>query len=92
MISTTTMIKLGKVYGNLMVDLMIVNQKLMDRGIRIVSQLTGVKNNKAKRVLKEADNSVKKAIIMIKKKCTLKEAEFLLKNKEGFLRKVLKDN
>ena len=40
MISTTTMIKLGKVYGNLMIDLMGVNEKLLDRGIRIISELT----------------------------------------------------
>ena len=42
MISTTTMIQLGKVYDNLMIDLMAVNDKLIDRGIRIITQLTGV--------------------------------------------------
>jgi hypothetical protein len=42
MISTTTMIQVGKVYDNLMIDLMAVNEKLIDRGTRIIIQLTGV--------------------------------------------------
>ena len=44
MISTTTMIKLGKVYKNLMIDLMAVNNKLIDRGVRIIIQITGTTN------------------------------------------------
>ena len=49
MISTTTMIKLGKVYGNLMVDLKTVNKKLIDRGTRIISEITGLTYNKARK-------------------------------------------
>ena len=67
MISTATMIQLGKVHGNLMVDLMAINDKLVDRGIRIIQQLTGVDYETAKLKLIEADKSVKIAIVMIKK-------------------------
>ena len=63
MISTATMIKLGKVYGNLMVDLMAVNDKLIDRGCRIVSQLTNVDGVVAKRTLVRSNMSVKTAIV-----------------------------
>lgn len=92
MISTTTMIKLGKVYGNLMVDLMAVNEKLMDRGTRIISQITDMDYEIAHQKLIEADQSVKKAIIMIRKNCSLADAEMMLENAEGFLGKVLKEN
>jgi N-acetylmuramic acid 6-phosphate etherase len=67
MISTTTMIKLGKVYGNLMVDLMAVNNKLVDRGVRIISSIANVRYEIAKQKLFEAEKSVKVAIVMIKK-------------------------
>ena len=48
MISTATMIQLGKIYGNLMVDLMAVNDKMVDRGTRIIAQLTGLEYDAAK--------------------------------------------
>ena len=92
MISTTTMIKLGKVYGNLMVDLMAVNKKLVDRGIRIISKLTNTDYKFAHQKLIEAGKSVKKAIIMIKKDCTSDQAELMLEKAEGFLGRVLKES
>ena len=92
MISTTTMIKLGKVYKNLMVDLMSVNKKLEERGIRIIVSLTGIDKNHANFMLKKAENSVKKAIIMIDKNCTLEIAELLLNNNDGYLGKIFKEN
>ena len=92
MISTTTMIKLGKVYGNLMVDLMVVNKKLMDRGTRIISQITNTDYEFAHQKLIESDKSVKRAIIMIKKNCSSDQAELKLKKAEGFLGKVLKES
>ncbi|MEC7746238.1 MAG: N-acetylmuramic acid 6-phosphate etherase, partial [Candidatus Neomarinimicrobiota bacterium] len=58
MISTATMVQLGKVYGNLMVDLMAVNEKLIDRGMRIIMQLTGLDRKDALERLKEAKMSV----------------------------------
>ncbi len=89
MISTTTMIQLGKVYGNLMVDLMAVNEKLIDRGSRIIKQLTGLNYHDSHQALQNANKSVKKAVVMIKKQCSLSKAEFLLKNNDGSLRKAL---
>ena len=74
MISTATMIKLGKVYGNLMVELMAVNDKLVDRGTRIIEQLTDLDYDGAQLKLFEAEKSVKTAIVMEKLNCTLNEA------------------
>jgi N-acetylmuramic acid 6-phosphate etherase len=89
MISTTTMIKLGKVYGNLMVDLMAVNDKLVDRGTRIIEQLTDLDYDDAQLKLFEAEKSVKTAIIMEKFNCTLNEAREKLENASGFLRNLI---
>lgn len=89
MISTTTMIKLGKVYGNLMVDLMAVNDKLVDRGTRIIEQLTDLDYDDAQLKLFEAEKSVKTAIVMEKLNCTLNEAREKLDNAGGFLRNLI---
>ena len=89
MISTTTMIKLGKVYGNLMVDLMAVNDKLVDRGTRIIEQLTDLDYDDAQLKLFEAKKSVKTAIVMEKFNCTLNEAREKLENASGFLRNLI---
>ena len=89
MISTTTMIQLGKVYGNLMVDLMAINDKLFDRGIRIIQQLTNVDYEIAKSKLIEAEKSVKTAIVMIKKSCSKDDAKSLLDQQNGLLRKII---
>ena len=89
MISTTTMIQLGKVYGNLMVDLMAINDKLFDRGIRIIEQLTNVDYEIAKSTLIEAEKSVKTAIVMIKKSCSKDDAKSLLDQQNGLLRKII---
>ena len=90
MISTTTMIKLGKVYGNLMVDLMAVNKKLIDRGNRIIMQLTGLDYDSANKLLEEADRSVKLALVMQHNQCGLENGKKILKNADGFLNRVLK--
>ncbi len=89
MISTATMIKLGKVYNNLMVDLMAVNEKLIDRGIRIIIKLTEVDYKEAKRRLSLAENSVKVALVMYFKECNITEARKSLIDAEGFLHKVI---
>jgi len=86
MISTATMIQLGKVYGNLMVA---VNEKLVDRGTRIISQLTDLDHDDSQKALFAADKSVKKAVIMVKKKCSLDEAGELLANEKGLLRNII---
>ena len=90
MISTTTMISMGKVYGNLMVDLMAVNEKLVDRGARIIKKITGESYEKSLETLIKANKSVKFAIVMIVKSCDAIEAKNLLDNANGMLRKVIK--
>ena len=65
MISTITMVRLGKTFGNLMVDLQITNEKLRDRAVRIIMQATGAPHAKASAALKESENEVKVAIVML---------------------------
>ena len=89
MISTATMVSMGKVYGNLMVDLMAVNEKLVDRGTRIIQKITGLDYGSAEEALFRANKSVKTAVVMINKNCELNDAEEKLRNVGGSLRKVI---
>ena len=89
MISTATMVSMGKVYGNLMVDLMAVNEKLVDRGTRIIQKITGLDYDSSEEALIRANKSVKTAIVMIKKNCELIDAEEKLRNAAGSLRQVI---
>jgi len=91
MISTATMIKMGKVYGNLMVDLQVVNKKLADRGTRIITQLTNLNYNDAGNLLQDAKGSVKTAVVMNKKQCSRIQARELLKKHAGNLRLLIGD-
>lgn len=91
MISTTTMVKMGKVYGNLMVDLRVVNEKLRDRGTRIIEKLTDLDYEEAGKILTDSGGSVKTAIVMTIKSCTKTEAEQLLIENNGILRSVVGD-
>jgi N-acetylmuramic acid 6-phosphate etherase len=79
MLTTTAMIKLGKVHGNLMVDLQAVNKKLRDRSLRIVAELTGLSRPKAKSLLQQAEGKVKPAIVMHFRKVDLSGAVKILK-------------
>ena len=65
MISTITMVRLGKTFGNLMVDLQITNGKLKDRAIRIIEKATGVSRALAEKALSESGHEVKVAILML---------------------------
>ena len=89
MISTVTMVKLGKIYDNLMVDLKAVNKKLLDRGTRIIMQITGLDYRSASDLLESADKEVKTAIVMHNKKCDIITARKLLLKHDGFLREVI---
>ena len=89
MISSATMIKLGKVYGNLMVDLMAVNEKLVDRGCRIISQLTNVDEIVARRTLVRSKMSVKTAIVMIYHSIGYDKAKKMIDDSDGMLRKII---
>lgn len=89
MLSTATMIKLGKVYGNLMVDVQATNEKLIDRAKRIVCLATGVEETLATEYLYKTDFNVKLSILMIKENLDIKTAKELLEKNNGFLRKTL---
>ncbi|HJP86705.1 MAG TPA: N-acetylmuramic acid 6-phosphate etherase [Gemmatimonadaceae bacterium] len=87
-ITTGAMIRLGKTYGNLMVDLLATNNKLIDRSQRIVMEVTGVSREEATDLLKRAGKSVKLAIVMQKKNVSREEAEKLLAENGGIIRRV----
>ncbi len=89
MLSTISMIKLGKVYKNLMVDLTPINEKLIIRAVNIVSSATGVSRNKAEELLKMSGMRPKVAIIMALTNSSVKEAEELLEKSGGSVRKAI---
>jgi N-acetylmuramic acid 6-phosphate etherase len=89
MISTATMVKLGKVYGNLMVDVQITNAKLADRAKRIVMQISGAGDEEAQHMLDEAQGSAKVAIVMYKRKVNVEQAQELLVQHQGRLREII---
>lgn len=89
MISTGVMIKLGKVYGNLMVDVQVRNDKLLQRARRIVAQVGHVDDARAAELLELAQNDVKTAIVMARTGANATEARARLDEADGFLRKVI---
>ena len=88
MISTTVMIRLGKTYQNLMVDVNATNEKLKARAIRIVMQATGASEADAKAALVEAEFNAKTAILMLLTGMNKAMAEQALLKHNGFLRKA----
>jgi N-acetylmuramic acid 6-phosphate etherase len=88
MISTASMICIGKVYQNLMVDVQPTNLKLIERSKRIIMEATGVNYEEASKYFKEAKQNIKVAIIMILLQCSYEEAVKKLKQTNGFVRKV----
>jgi len=89
MVTTTAMIKLGKVYGNLMVDLKAVNNKLVDRACRILGTLTGIELDAAERLLTKANMSLKAAIVMQLGELNLEEANRKLDAANGIVRNAV---
>ncbi|MGW2018580.1 N-acetylmuramic acid 6-phosphate etherase [Streptomyces sp. NPDC001927] len=89
MISTITMIRLGKTYGNLMVDVRASNDKLQARSRRIVSLATGAPDEQIESALAEADGEVKTAILMILADIDAKTADQRLRDSKGHLRAAL---
>jgi N-acetylmuramic acid 6-phosphate etherase len=89
MISTGTMIRLGKVYGNLMVDLRPTNVKLVDRACRIIMEVADCAYETAKTALNEADGQVKTAVLMVLKDMNAEEAREKLVEYGGRLGEVL---
>ncbi|WP_225085438.1 N-acetylmuramic acid 6-phosphate etherase [Pectobacterium colocasium] len=89
MISTGVMVKLGKVYQNLMVDVKATNVKLLDRACRIVVEATGAERERARQALVQADNEVKPAILMLLANIDVDAARERLKQHNGYLREAL---
>jgi N-acetylmuramic acid 6-phosphate etherase len=90
MLSTAVMVKLGHVYGNLMVNVQPTNQKLEDRARRIIQEATGVTYQQAAELLDQAGRSVRTAIVMQKQGISRQEAETLLAHAKGKIREALK--
>ena len=91
-LTTTAMIKLGKVYGNLMVDLKAVNAKLRDRSVRIVAEVTGLSKPKAKVLLSRAEGRVKPALVMHFRRVDLDQALDILKENHELLRPAIAES
>jgi N-acetylmuramic acid 6-phosphate etherase len=90
MISTGVMIRLGYVYGNLMVNVQPTNAKLEDRARRIIEQAAEVSAERAAELLEESGRSVRTAIVMAKRGVSREEAEALLLKARGRIAEALK--
>ncbi|MCR4440167.1 MAG: N-acetylmuramic acid 6-phosphate etherase [bacterium] len=89
MITTTAMIRLGKVYGNMMVDLQMTSRKLEERSKRTVMMVTGVSYDEAEAVLEKAGGHVKTALVMILAGVEADEARRRLERAAGFVRQAV---
>jgi N-acetylmuramic acid 6-phosphate etherase len=89
MISTAVMVKLGKVYGNRMIDLMVTNEKLADRACRIVSEIAGIPYDEAARLLDLTGKDVNLAIVLAVRHVTPDEGRALLVEAGDNLRAVI---
>ena len=89
MISTASMIALGKVYGNLMVDLRATSRKLAERAKRLVMMTTGSDYDQAAELLRAAGGRVKVAIVMARLRVQVEEAEARLAAAEGHVRRAI---
>ncbi|MBK0096541.1 N-acetylmuramic acid 6-phosphate etherase [Erwinia sp. S63] len=91
MLTTGAMIRSGKVYGNLMVDVEATNQKLVQRQINIVKQATDCDDATAQQALNACQGHCKTAIVMVLAGLDASEAQALLKQNSGFIRNALRD-
>lgn len=89
MLSTGAMIRIGKTYENYMIDVRMVNEKLVDRGCRIVSEIAQIPYDEAKKYIADSGKNVKTACVMAIKKVSKEQAEKLLQNAGGILRKII---
>ena len=92
MLTTASMIKIGKVYGNLMVDVEATNAKLVERQISIVMQATDCNRDTAITTLNQCNQHCKTAILMILAGLTAQQAKTKLEQNNGFIRKTLVQN
>jgi N-acetylmuramic acid 6-phosphate etherase len=89
MITTAAMIRLGKVYENMMIDLQMTNLKLRERAKRIVMIITGVSYDDATDILTTSNFHVKTALVMIKAHVSLEDARMRLKKSNGYVRSAI---
>src|SRR5262249_3831990 len=89
LLTTATMVRLGKVYGNLMVDVRASNAKLRDRAARIVMGATGAGRAEAEAALQQAEGQAKTAIVMLHSKVSASEAAQRLEAAGGWVRSAL---
>lgn len=89
MLTTTSMIRMGKVYENMMIDLQMTNKKLVERSKRIVMTITGLSYEEAGKYLNEAGGHVKTALVMIKAGVSADEARKRLEKADGFVRQAI---
>ena len=87
-ITTGAMIRMGKVYGNLMVDLRVTCEKLRDRGERILMEVLGMDRRRAAELLQAADGGVKKALVMGAKRLSPSRAQAELDEVDGHLARI----
>ncbi len=89
MLSTGAMARLGYVYSNLMVNVHLKNSKLLERGIRILQQATGLNREQSLKALRRAGGSIPVAVVMVRRRVTRTKAERFLQEAEGHVRVAL---
>ena len=91
MFSTITMIRLGKTYGSLMIDVAATNEKLRERAVRIVQQITDAPRDRAAAALESAGGRVSVAVVMLERDVDSAAAASMLEASDGRLRTVLEE-
>ena len=91
MLSTATMVRLGRVYDNWMIGVALTNKKLQRRGVRILEQASGASVSDAERALHQSGHDLCVALIMLKRKIGVDEARVRLRNAHGDLRAALNE-
>lgn len=92
MLSTAVMARLGHVYENLMIDMMLTNEKLAERALRILAEASGKSVSAAKHALRAAGHDMRVALVMLKRGVGAREAKRKLKEAHGDLRSALQEN
>lgn len=90
MLTTTAMVRWGKVYGNVMVDLQLSNQKLQQRAVKTVMDVTGVEYGAAHEALVHAEGHVKTALVMLLANVQVTQARQALQQAQGFVREAIR--
>jgi N-acetylmuramic acid 6-phosphate etherase len=89
MLSTASMVRLGHVYENLMIDVALTNQKLRDRGLRILAEASGKHLSAAEHALRQSGNNLRVALVMLRRGINTKAARRRLASAKGNLRRAL---